>query len=158
MRKSVEDSARVSFNSSTDEYRLGKARMRSSHLAELIVSAVLAALVAATATFAASNSTARFRYLYFKVKSPVARGELAHVVVQGRTGLCRITVSKGGTQMQLGPRPLVNPLRPKLSRRVDDNRVAWEWKVPTNTTIGLWRVRVNCGRAATLQGTFLVTG
>jgi len=133
--------------------------VRVRHLPELIVSAVIVALVASTATFAAPHSKARSSYLYFKVKSPVTRRQLAHVVVQGRTGLCWITVSKkGGVQMQLGPSPRVNPLRPKLPEAVDDNRVAWEWKVPTNTPLGLWRVRVNCGRAATLQGTFLVTG
>jgi hypothetical protein len=95
-------------------------------------------------------------YFFFKVKSPVARGQLAHVVAQGRTGLCRITVSKGGIQMQLGPSPRVNPLRPKLSGALSDGRVAWEWWVPTDTPLGLWRVRVNCGRAAALQGTFVV--
>src|SRR3954453_21804050 len=110
----------------------------------ILMGLVLCALVASTATFAQSG------YLSFKVKSPVARGQLAHVVEQGRTGLCRITVSKGGDEMQLGP-SRVNRLRPKLSGAVDDNRVAWEWKVPTNTPLGLWRVRVTCGRAATLQ-------
>ena len=132
--------------------------MRSRHLPGLILSAVVVALVASTVTFAASHSRARSSYLYFKVKSPVARGQLAHVVVQGRTGLCRITVSKGGIQMQLGPSLRVNPLRPKLSGAVNDNRVAWEWKLPSNTPLGIWRVRVNCGRAVTLPGTFLVTG
>jgi hypothetical protein len=117
----------------------------------------LVALVASTATSAAPHSTAGSSYPFFKVKSPVARGQLAHVVEQGRTGLCRITVSKAGIQMHLGPSPRVNPLRAKLSGPGTDNRVAWEWWVPANTPIGLWRVRVNCGRAATLQGTFLVT-
>jgi hypothetical protein len=131
--------------------------MRTRHLPELIVSAVIVALVASTATFAAADSAARSSYLNFKVKSPVARGELAHVVEQGRTGLCRITVSKGGDEMQLGPSPRVNPLRPKLSGAMNDGRVAWEWKLPTSTPLGLWRVRVNCGRAAPLQGTFFVT-
>ena len=122
----------------------------------IVMGLMLCALVASTATFAAGDSTAQSSYLYFKVKSPVARGQRAHVVEQGRTGLCRITVSKGGVEMQLGPSPRVDPLRPKLSGAVNDNRVAWEWKLPTNTPLGLWRVRVNCGRAATLQGTFLV--
>lgn len=130
--------------------------MRSRHLPELIVSAVVVALVASTVTFAASHSTARSSYLYFKVKSPVARGQLAHVVRQGPAGLCRITVSKGGVQMKLGPSPRVNPLRPKLSGAMNDGRVAWEWWVPTNTPLGPWRVRVNCGRAAPLHGTFVV--
>jgi hypothetical protein len=118
----------------------------------------LVALVGSTATSAAPHSTAGSSYLYFKVKSPVARGQLAHVVVQGRTGLCRISVSKGGIQMPLRPSARVNPLRPKLSGPMNDGRVAWEWWVTTNTPMGLWRVRVICGRAAPLQGTFLVTG
>ena len=49
-----------------------------------------------------------------------------------------------------------NPLRPKLSGAGNDTRVAWQWWTPTNTPLGLWRVRVNCGRA-TLRGTFFVT-
>jgi hypothetical protein len=96
--------------------------------------------------------------VFFKVKSPVPRGQLAHVTVQGRTGLCRITVSKAGLKMHLGPAPRVNPLRPKLANARNDTRVAWEWWTPTNTALGRWQVRVNCGRAATLHGTFLVTG
>src|SRR5262245_13990103 len=127
--------------------------MPTGRLPKAIVAAVTAALVASTAAFAA-HSTARL--LYFNVKSPVPRGELAHVVVQGLTGLCRISVSKGGSQMRI--RPLrVNPLRPKLSTAAGDGRVAWQWWVPTNTPLGLWHVRVNCGRAATLRQTFLVT-
>ena len=127
--------------------------MRTRRLPTAIVAAVTAALIASTAASAAHS---RARVLYFDVKSPVPRGELAHVVVQGLTGLCRISVSKGGSQMRV--RPLrVNPLRPKLSNGGNDERVAWQWWVPTNTPLGLWRVRVNCGRAATLQKTFLVT-
>ena len=126
--------------------------MRCRHLPELIAAAVIAALGASTATFAAPG------YLYFKVKSPVPRGQLAHVVVQGPTGLCRITVSKGGMQMRLRTRTGVNPLAPVLTTHVGDNRVAWQWRVPINTALGQWHVRVKCGRAATLQGTFLVTG
>src|SRR3954453_20369266 len=96
-----------------------------SRLPELSVSGVVVALVASTATFAAPHSAARSRYVYFKVKSPVARGQLAHVVLQGTgPGLCRIPVSKGSIRMQLGPSPRVNPLRPKLSGAVSDGRVA----------------------------------
>jgi hypothetical protein len=40
---------------------------------------------------------------------------------------------------------------------MNDGRVAWEWWLPTKTPLGLWQVRVNCGRAAPLQGRFLVT-
>lgn len=112
----------------------------------------------AVAVAIVGNAVAKSRYLYFKVKSPVARGQLAHVVVQGRTGLCRIIVSKRGTQMQLAHRTPVDPLAPKLSKREDDNRVAWQWTVPTNAPLGQWQVRVTCGRAATLHGTFFVTG
>ena len=124
------------------------------HLPGLIVSAVIVALVASTATFAATHRTARSSYI-FRVKSPVVRGELAHVVVAGRTGLCRIIVSKGGVRMR--PPTRVNPLTPKLSGAGNDGRVAWQWWTPANTALGLWRVRVNCGGAATLRGTFLVT-
>ena len=127
--------------------------MRTGRLPLSIGSAVTAALVASAAAFAAHSTV---RYLYFHVKSPVPRGQLAHVVVQGLTGLCRITVSKGGSQMQLRPLPPVNPLAPKPSKREDDNRVAWQWKVPTNAPLGQWRVGVNCGRAKPLQGTFSV--
>jgi len=127
--------------------------MRTGRLPSSIVAAVIAALVASNAAFAAQSTV---RYLYFTVKSPVPRGQLAHVVVQGLTGLCRISVSKGGSQMQLRPLTRVNPLAPKLSKRGDDNRVAWQWWVPTNTPLGQWRVRVNCGSARPLQGTFSV--
>ena len=123
-----------------------------------VVSAAVVALVTSTAAFAAADSKAHSGYLYFKVKSPVPRGELAHVVEQGRTGLCRITVSKGGKDMQLGRSPRLNPLRSKLSGRFNDGRVAWEWKVPTTAPLGLWRVGVKCGLEATLRGTFFVTG
>jgi hypothetical protein len=129
--------------------------MRSRHLPALIASAVTAALVASTATFATPGTTARS--LYFKVKSPVARGQLAHVVVQGPSGLCRITVSKGGTHMRIRTRTGRDPLAPVSTTQVGDNRVAWQWHVPTNTPLGQWQVRVKCGHAATLQGTFLVT-
>jgi hypothetical protein len=135
--------------------------MRSRHLSALIASAVIAALVASTAAFATHDGAARSGYLYFHVKSPVVTGQLAHVVVQGRTGLCRITVSKGGAQMRpkwggLSPLTSANPLAPVPSIQVDDNRVAWQWTVPIKTPPGQWQVRVNCGRAATLQGTLLV--
>src|SRR5690349_18451803 len=123
----------------------------------LIVLFGLAALF--SAPVAASNlinpSTARSGDVYFKVKSPVVRGQLGHVTVQGRIGLCRITVSKGGIQMR--PSTRVNPLRPKLSTARNDGRVAWQWWTPTNTALGRWQVRVHCGHAAPLHGSFLVT-
>jgi hypothetical protein len=130
-------------------------RVRRRHLPALIGSAVIAALVASTASFAAPGSTARL--LYFKVKSPVARGELAHVVVQGPSGLCGITVSKGTRDMRIRTRTGRDPLAPVSTTEVGDNRVAWQWHLPTNTPLGQWQVRVKCGHAATLQGTFMVT-
>jgi hypothetical protein len=127
--------------------------MRSGRLRKAVVAAVSGALVASPAAIAADSAAAA---LYFNVKSPVTRGELAHVVVQGLTGLCRISVSRGGSPMRI--RPLTkNPLRPKLSSGANDERVAWQWRVPTSTPLGLWQVRVNCGRAATLHKTFSVT-
>jgi hypothetical protein len=117
-----------------------------------------ASLVGSTATFAAHDGTARSRALHFIVKDYVPRGQLAHVLVEGLSGLCRISVSKGGAQMRLRPRPRVNPLRPKLSRASQGARVAWEWRVPTNAPVGVWLVRVDCDHAPTLRGTFVVTG
>ena len=131
--------------------------MRTRHLPKLIVFAVIVGLVASTAMFAAPDSEAQSSYVYFAVKPLVGRGQLAHVVEQGRTGLCRITVTHRGAEMRLGPSPRANPLRPKVAGPMTDGRVAWEWRVPIKTPVGLWRVRVNCGRAAPLQGTFLVT-
>lgn len=127
--------------------------MRTRRLPSAVVAAVTAALIASTVAFAA-HSTARA--LHFGVKSPVPRGEQAHVVVQGLTGLCRISVTKGGNQMQI--RPLrINPLRPKLTTAAADGRIAWNWWVPTTTPLGLWQVRVNCGHAPALHKMFLVT-
>lgn len=97
------------------------------------------------------------RYLYFKVKSPVARGQLAHVVVQGPSGFCRITISKGGAHMRIRTRTGRDPLAPVSTTQVADNRVAWQWHVPPNTPLGQWQVRVICGSGATLHGAFVVT-
>jgi hypothetical protein len=60
--------------------------------------------------------------------------------------------------MRLRTRAGVDPLAPVSTTDVGDNRVAWEWRVPINTPLGLWQVRVKCGRAPTLHGAFLVTG
>jgi len=129
--------------------------MRIRRVRRLILSTLIAALVASTGAFAAAHSTANF---HAYVKSPVARGLQGHVVIQpGYAGLCRISVSKGGTQMRakrvdrwrLG-------LYPKRSKDVNDYRVEWTWIVPPKTPLGLWNVRVNCGRAETLRKTFRV--
>lgn len=104
------------------------------------------------------NAVAGSRYLYFKVKSPVPRGQLAHVVVQGPIGICRITVSRAGVRMRLRTRTGVDPLAAVSTNDVADGRVAWEWRLPPDTPLGQWRVLVRCGPAAPLQGTMLVTG
>jgi len=132
-----------------------RCNVRSGELPALIASAVIAALVASGAAFATPGTTARSSY--FRVGPSVARGELAHVVVQGPSGLCRITVSKGGTQMRIRTPSGRDPLAPVSTTQVGDNRVAWQWHVPTNTPLGRWQVRVKCGDAATLRGTFVVT-
>lgn len=130
--------------------------MRTTRVRRTIVATVAALLVASTAAFAAPGRAPG--YHYYKVKSPVARGLQAHVVVQpAAAGLCRITVSKGGIQMRakrIGRWGL--GLYPKRSKPADDNRVAWTWKVPLKSALGMWRVRVSCGHAATLQKTFRV--
>ena len=117
---------------------------------------VFSTLVVAVAIV--GDAVAGSRYLYFKVKSPVPRGQLAHVVVQGPSGLCRITVSEGGTHMRVRTPSGRDPLAPVSTTQTGDNRVAWEWHVPTNTRLGQWQVEVRCGLAPALHGTMLVTG
>lgn len=112
----------------------------------------------AVAVALVANAVAGSRYLHFHVKSPVPRGALADVVVQGPAGLCRITVSKGGAHMSIRTRSGRDPLAPISTAQAPDGRVAWQWHVPTDTPLGVWQVGVSCGRSAPLHGTMLVTG
>ena len=112
----------------------------------LISVAAIAALVIATAAFAAPNSTARARVV--SVTSPARRNSYATLVarvVPARR--CTITVHyKSGPSQAQG----LNPKRPKLGR------VSWTWKVGGNTTLGRWPITVNCGSAGSFRTHFRV--
>lgn len=108
------------------------------------------------AAVAAPDSTATARLI--RVKPLVARGDQAHLVanvVPAR--LCEITVSKGSTRMR--PKRVNRwglGLYPKRSTAGHDYRLAWTWTVGANTALGVWRIRVSCGSAGSLQTTFRV--
>jgi micrococcal nuclease len=107
---------------------------------------VVAALVAASAAFAAPASTTMARLI--SVTSPAARNSYAtlaaRVVPASR---CTIAVLyKSGPSHAQG----LNPRRPV------NGRVFWTWKVGGNTTIGRWPIRVNCGSAGAFHTYFRV--
>jgi hypothetical protein len=108
--------------------------------------AVIAALVAATAAFAAPNaaSTARLVSVTSPVKKNADATLVAHVVPARR---CRITVHyKSGPSVARG----LNPKRPV------HGRVSWTWMVGGNTTLGRWPITVNCGTAGSFRTHFKV--
>jgi hypothetical protein len=106
----------------------------------------VAALVAATAAFAAPNTTSKARLV--SVTSPVRRNAyatlVAHVVPARR---CRITV-----HYLSGP-SVAQGLYPKRPRH---GRVSWSWMVGGNTTLGRWPITVNCGTAGSFRTHFRV--
>jgi len=108
--------------------------------------AAIAALVAATAAYAAPKAAVTARLV--SVTSPVARNAhatlVAHVVPARR---CTIAVLyKSGPSHAQG----LNPKRPV------HGRVSWTWKVGGNTTLGRWPIRVNCGSAGSFRTHFRV--
>lgn len=112
----------------------------------LLSVAGLAALIGASAAFAAHNSAATARLV--SVTSPVARNAhatlVAHVAPAQR---CSIEVLyKTGPSQAQG----LNPKRPV------NGRVSWTWKVGGNTTLGSWPIQVSCGSAGSFQTHFRV--
>lgn len=113
----------------------------------LLSLAGIAALVASTAAFAATNATATARLIH--VTSPVSPGSdatlIARVVPARR---CRITVYyKSGPSVAQG----LYPKRPR------NGRVSWTWMVGTNTTAGRWPIQVSCGSAGSFRTHFRVS-
>jgi hypothetical protein len=106
----------------------------------------VAALVAATAAFAAPNTSATARLVY--VTSPVSPG--AHAILVARvvpTRRCSITVYyKSGPSHAQGLYP----------KRPVHGRVSWTWMVGTNTTAGRWPIQVSCGSAGSFRAHFRV--
>jgi len=106
----------------------------------------VAALVGASAAFAAHNATDTARLV--SVTSPVARNAhatlVAHVAPAQR---CTIAVLyKSGPSQAQG----LNPKRPV------NGRVSWTWMVGGNTTLGSWPIQVKCGSAGSFRTHFTV--
>ena len=109
--------------------------------------AAITALLSAPAAVAAPNDAARL----VDAKSPVARGEQAHLVANAPTGqLCTITVySKKG-------RVYAHALHPATAQPGEDGRLAWTLKVGIRATLGWRYIRINCGSAGSIRTSFLV--
>jgi hypothetical protein len=113
----------------------------------LAFAASVAALVSATAVFAAPNTAATTRLVY--VTSPVSAGEHAILVARVRPARrCTITV-----HYMSGP----SHARGLYAKRPVHRRVSWTWMVGTNTTPGRWPITVNCGSAGHFTTHFRVT-
>jgi hypothetical protein len=112
----------------------------------LFTAVAIAALIAATAAFAATHATTSARLV--GVTTPARRNAyaslIAHVVPARR---CTIAVLyKSGPSHAQG-------LGPKLPVR---GFVVWKWRVGGNTTLGTWPIQVNCGSAGSFRTHFKV--
>jgi hypothetical protein len=108
--------------------------------------AAMAALVAATAVFAAPNTTATARLVY--VTSPVSPGAHATLVARVRPArLCTIRVYYKAT---------VSHARGLNAKRPVHGRVSWTWMVGTERTAGRWPIYVSCGSAGSFLTHFRV--
>ena len=107
----------------------------------------LLAALASVATLLVSTAPAAASVRLVSVTSPASPGSYATLTAQvSPTATCSITVYyKSGPSHAQGVKPL---------RR--GGRVSWTWKVGTRTTPGRWRIVVSCGRAGTLNTSFVV--
>jgi micrococcal nuclease len=81
------------------------------------------------------------------VTSPASPGSYATLTVAvSPAATCSITV-----QYKSGPSHAAG-LYPQRG-----SRIAWTWKVGTNTTPGRWPIYVRCGSAGTLNTSFVVS-
>jgi hypothetical protein len=108
--------------------------------------AAIAALLSATAAFAAPDATATARLV--RVTSPVKHNAQASLVAKVDSAhRCTITVRyKNGPSQARG-------LKPKYPVH---GRVSWTWIVGGNTTLGTWPIRVDCGSAGLFRTRFKV--
>jgi hypothetical protein len=106
-----------------------------------LVCVAIAALVGATAAFAASSAATTARLV--RVTSPARRNSYATLVARVvPVRRCTITVLyKSGPSEAQG----LNPKRPV------HGRVSWTWKVGGNTTLGSWPIQVSCGSAGSFR-------
>jgi micrococcal nuclease len=108
--------------------------------------AAIAALVAASAVFAAPNAATTARLV--SVTSPVSPGSYATLVARVRPARrCTITV------LYMSGSSHASGLYPK---RPSHGRVSWTWMVGTNTTAGRWPIYVDCGSAGMFRTHFRV--
>jgi hypothetical protein len=107
--------------------------------------AAIAALVSATAVFAAPNTAATTRLIY--LTSPVHAGTHAILVAQVHPArLCTLTVYyKSGPSHARGLYP----------KRPVHGRVSWTWLV--NPAPGRYPIDVNCGSAGSIRTHIRVT-
>jgi micrococcal nuclease len=107
---------------------------------------VVLALIVASAVLPAS-AAARARLV--SVSSRVSPGDYATLVAAvSPNATCSITVHyKSGPSRAKGLYP----------KRASAGRVAWEWKVGTNTTPGRWAITVSCGSAGSFRTSFVVS-
>ena len=103
--------------------------------------------LASVATLLVSAAPAAASVRLVAVTSPASPGSYATLSAQVTpTATCSITVYyKSGPSRAQGVKHL---------RR--GGRVSWTWKVGTRTTPGRWRITVTCGRAGTLNTSFVV--
>jgi hypothetical protein len=100
----------------------------------------------ATLLVAAAPAAASVRLV--GVTSPASPGSYATLTARvSPSASCSITV-----HYMSGP-SRAKGLYPK---RPSGGRVSWTWKVGTNTTPGRWGITVACGRAGTLNTSFVV--
>ena len=98
---------------------------------------ILAAAMALAIAIAAPVEAAGWTTKISSLTTPVARGHYASAVATTHAGAhCSITVTyKSGPSHAAG-------LGSKTA--TSKGRVSWSWKVGTNTTKGLWPLRVSC--------------
>jgi hypothetical protein len=100
----------------------------------------------ATVLIVAAPAAARVRLV--SLTSPTYPGAYATLTAGvSPSATCSITVHyKSGPSGARGLYP----------KRTVGGRVSWTWKVGTNTTPGRWGITVSCGRAGTLNTSFVV--
>ncbi|HEX9415777.1 MAG TPA: hypothetical protein VF895_03625 [Gaiellaceae bacterium] len=108
----------------------------------------LALVVTALIVLAVFPATASAKVRLASVTSPRSPGSHAALVAKVSTNAtCSITVLyKSGASRAQGLYP----------KRTVGLRVSWTWMVGTRTTPGRWPIIVSCGRAGTLQTSFVV--
>jgi hypothetical protein len=106
-------------------------------------------LVAGVAVLVIPSAAAAARVRLVHVTSPIDHGAYATLTALVSTSTtCSITVNyKSGPSHAAG----------LYAKRTVSGRVTWTWKVGTNTTPGRWGIVVSCGRAGSLDTSFVVT-